>query len=70
MRLLALAVAAPLAAMALLVSMLCARSCILVMIALFGLFADVERDLISERTRERLAATKTQGKRLDSPRGP
>ncbi len=34
------------------------------MIALFGLFAEVERDLISERTKEGLAAAKAQGKLL------
>ena len=32
-----------------------------VMIALFGLFAEVERDLISERTKEGLAAAKAKG---------
>ena len=31
-----------------------------VMIALFGLFAEVERDLISERTKERLAGGKEE----------
>ncbi len=41
-----------------------------VMIALFGLFAEVERDLISERTKEGLAAAKAKGKRLAGPRGP
>ncbi len=40
-----------------------------VMIALFGLFAEVERDLISERTREGLAAAKAQGKLLGRPKG-
>ena len=40
-----------------------------VMIALFGLFAEVERDLISERTKEGLAAAKTKGKRLGRPKG-
>ena len=34
------------------------------MIALFGLFAEVERDLISERTKEGLAAAKAKGKLL------
>ena len=34
-----------------------------VMIALFGLFAEVERDLISERTKEGLAAAKAKGNR-------
>ena len=40
-----------------------------VMIALFGLFAEVEWDLISERTKERLAAAKAQGKLLGRPKG-
>ena len=40
-----------------------------VMIAMFGLFAEVERDLISERTREGLAAAKAKGKRLGRPKG-
>ena len=40
-----------------------------VMIALFGLFAEVERDLISERTKEGLAAAKAKGKRLGRPQG-
>jgi len=40
-----------------------------VMVALFGLFAEVERDLISERTREGLAAAKAKGKLLGRPRG-
>ncbi len=40
-----------------------------VMIALFGLFAEVKRDLISERTKEGLAAAKDKGKRLGRPRG-
>ena len=39
------------------------------MIALFGLFAEVERDLISERTKEGLAAAKAKGKLLDRPKG-
>lgn len=39
------------------------------MIALFGLFAEVERDLISERTREGLQAAKVQGRLLGRPRG-
>ena len=39
------------------------------MIALFGLFAEVERDLISERTQEGLAAAKAKGKRLGRPKG-
>src|SRR3954452_19216745 len=40
-----------------------------VMIALFGLFAEVERDLISERTKEGLAAARAQGRRLGRPKG-
>ena len=40
-----------------------------VMIALFGLFAEVERDLISERTKEGFAAAKAKGKRLGRPKG-
>ena len=39
------------------------------MIALFGLFAEEERDLISERTQEGLAAAKAQGKRLGRSKG-
>lgn len=40
-----------------------------VMIALFGLFAEVERDLISQRTREGLAAARAQGRLLGRPKG-
>ena len=40
-----------------------------VMIALFGLFAEVERDIISERTKEGLAAAKAKGKLLGRPKG-
>ena len=40
-----------------------------VMIALFGLFAEVERDLISERTKEGLATAKAAGKLLGRPKG-
>jgi DNA invertase Pin-like site-specific DNA recombinase len=40
-----------------------------VIVALFGLFAEVERDLISERTREGLIAAKAKGKLLGRPRG-
>src|SRR3954454_6156780 len=40
-----------------------------VMVALFGLFAEVERDLISERTREGLASARAQGRLLGRPKG-
>jgi DNA invertase Pin-like site-specific DNA recombinase len=40
-----------------------------VMIALFGLFAEVERDLISERTKEGLAAARVKGRLLGRPKG-
>src|SRR3954469_11612551 len=40
-----------------------------VMVALFGLFAEVERDLISERTKEGLAAARAQGRLLGRPKG-
>ena len=40
-----------------------------VMMALFGLFAEVDRDLISERTKEGLAAAKAKGKLLGRPKG-
>ncbi|MFW7382217.1 MAG: recombinase family protein [Oligoflexus sp.] len=40
-----------------------------VMITMFSLFADVERELISMRTRGALAALKATGKRLERPRG-
>ena len=40
-----------------------------VMTTLFALFADVERDLISERTREGLAKARASGKKLGRPRG-
>ena len=39
------------------------------MTTLFALFADVERDLISERTREGLARAKASGKKLGRPKG-
>jgi DNA invertase Pin-like site-specific DNA recombinase len=39
------------------------------MIALLGLFAEVERDLIAERTKEGLAAAKAKGKHLGRPKG-
>ena len=40
-----------------------------VMITLFALFAEVERDLISERAREGLAKAKTSGRKLGRPKG-
>jgi DNA invertase Pin-like site-specific DNA recombinase len=40
-----------------------------VMVTLFGLMAEIERDLISERTREGLARAKAEGKIVGRPRG-
>ena len=40
-----------------------------VMTTLFALFAEVERDLISERTREGLAKARASGKKLGRPKG-
>jgi DNA invertase Pin-like site-specific DNA recombinase len=40
-----------------------------VMVALFGLFAEVERDLISERTKEGLASARAKGRLLGRPKG-
>jgi DNA invertase Pin-like site-specific DNA recombinase len=40
-----------------------------VMVAMFGLFAEIERDLISERTKEGLAAARAKGKLLGRPKG-
>jgi DNA invertase Pin-like site-specific DNA recombinase len=40
-----------------------------VMITLFSLFAELERDLVSLRTKEALAAKKTQGIKLGKPKG-
>ena len=40
-----------------------------VMIALFGLFAEVERDLISKRTKDGLAAARARGRLLGRPKG-
>jgi DNA invertase Pin-like site-specific DNA recombinase len=40
-----------------------------VMIALFGLFAEVERDLISERAQEGLTAARAKGHLLGRPKG-
>ena len=40
-----------------------------VMVALFGLFAEVERELISQRTKEGLAAARAKGRLLGRPKG-
>ena len=40
-----------------------------IIITLFSLFAELERDLISLRTREALAAKKAKGKTLGKPKG-
>lgn len=40
-----------------------------VMVTLFSLFAEIERDLISLRTKEALAAAKAAGKQLGRPKG-
>ena len=40
-----------------------------VMVTLFGLFAEIERELISLRTKEALAAARAAGKRLGRPSG-
>jgi DNA invertase Pin-like site-specific DNA recombinase len=40
-----------------------------IIITLFSLFAELERDLISLRTKEALAAKKQQGKMLGKPKG-
>jgi len=40
-----------------------------VMIAMFGLFSEIERDLISERTKQGLAVIKEKGMRLGRPKG-
>ena len=40
-----------------------------VMITLFSLFAEIERDLISERTKEGIAAARTKGKVVGRPKG-
>lgn len=41
-----------------------------VMRTMFGLFAEIERDLIIQRTKEGLAAAKAKGKLLGRPKGP
>ncbi len=40
-----------------------------VMVTMFGLFAEIERDLISMRTKEALAAAKASGRQLGRPKG-
>ena len=40
-----------------------------VMVTMFGLFAEIERDLIAERTREGLAAAKAKGNLPGRPKG-
>jgi len=40
-----------------------------VMVTMFSLFAEIERDLISMRTKEGLAAAKASGKKLGRPKG-
>lgn len=41
-----------------------------VMRTMLGLFAEIERDLISARTKEGLAAARAKGKKLGRPKGP
>ena len=40
-----------------------------VIVTIFGLLAELERDIIAQRTKEALAAKKALGKRLGKPRG-
>jgi DNA invertase Pin-like site-specific DNA recombinase len=40
-----------------------------IMVALFGLFAELERDLISERTKEGISAAKKKGVKVGRPKG-
>ena len=40
-----------------------------VMVTMFGLFAEIERDLISERTKEGIAAARKKGKIIGRPKG-
>ncbi len=40
-----------------------------VMVTMFGLFAEIERDLISERTKQGLAVARAKGKQIGRPKG-
>jgi DNA invertase Pin-like site-specific DNA recombinase len=40
-----------------------------VMVTLFSLFAEIERDLIAERTKEGLAAARAKGRQIGRPKG-
>jgi len=40
-----------------------------VMIAMFGLFAEIERELLSQRTKEGMAKAKQSGKKVGRPKG-
>lgn len=40
-----------------------------VMVTLFGLFAEIERDLISTRTKEGMVTARAKGKRIGRPKG-
>ena len=40
-----------------------------VMVTMFGLFAEIERDLISERTKEGIATARAKGKIIGRPKG-
>ena len=40
-----------------------------VMVTMFSLFAEIERDLISERTKEGIAAARAKGKAIGRPKG-
>ena len=40
-----------------------------IMVTMFSLFAEIERDLISERTKEGLAAARAKGKTIGRPKG-
>ena len=40
-----------------------------VMVTMFSLFAEIERDLISERTKEGIAAARSRGKVIGRPKG-